>query len=168
MRHLDEPGVRPDGLQLDENRAFQEKHWTVERWAWGAFIALTLAAALGATGSGGVFSHRLAELEGGTIDHPRITRWAASDEMIVRFAGGSGEPSLALSPAFAQSFQVESVQPRPQRAEGTPEGQRLVFAAADGPFEVVVHLRAQYPGLARYRVRIDGGTPEEITTLILP
>lgn len=168
MRHLDEPPVRPDGLQLDEKRDYQETWWTAERWAWGAFIAVTLAAALGTTGAGGFLSHRLAEMEGGAIDHPRITRWAASDEMIVRFAAGSGERTLTLSSGFAQSFQIESLQPRPERAEGTPEGQRLVFATADGPFEVVVHLRAQYPGLARYRARIDDGAPRDITTLVLP
>jgi hypothetical protein len=168
MRRLEEPPVRPDGLQLDENRTFQERHWTAERWAWGGFIAVTLAAALGTTGGGGVLSHGLAEMEGGAIDRPRITRWAASDQMNVHFDAGSGERSLALSAGFAQSFQVESMQPRPVRAAGTPEGQRLTFAAADGPFEVVVHLRAQHPGLARWRARIDGGAPRDFTTLVLP
>jgi len=168
MRRLDEPTIRPDGLQINENRAHQEKLWTIERVAWGAFIAITLAAALGTTGSGGLFAHRLAQMESGAVDLPRITRWQASDDMTVHFAAAGGERSLTLSTGFGQSFQLEAIQPRPESAQGIPEGQRLIFAAADGPFQVVIHLRAQSPGLARYSVRIDGGAPQDFTTFVLP
>jgi len=168
MPHSGEPAVRPDGLQLDENRSYQETLWTVERWAWLVFIAITLAAALGATGAGGPLSHRLAVLEGGQVDHPRIARWAASEEMAVHFAAGSGPRTLMLSPAFAQSFQIEGIQPEPDRVEATAEGQVMHFDAADGPIQVVIHLRPQSPSLATYRVSLNGGTAQSLSTLILP
>lgn len=168
MQHLEEPAVRPDGLQLEENRSYQEKLWLVERFAWGVFIAITLAAALGVTGAGGIFSRHLAALEGGEIDHPRIARWAASDEMTLRLAEAVGERSLLLSAGFAQSFQIESIQPRPLRVEAVPDGQVMHFATTGGPAVIVIHLRAQFPGVARYRVSIDGGAAQDLSTLVLP
>lgn len=168
MPQLAQPPVRSDGLQLDENRPYQERLWAVERWAWGAFLVLTLAAALGATGAGGPFSRNLVAVEGGEIDLPRITRWQASDEMTVRFARGSGERTLLLSPQFSRSFQVEAVLPRPERVVAAPDGHTFHFAAGDGRAEAVLHLRSLFPGLVRYRVGIDGSTPTERSTLILP
>lgn len=168
MPQLAQPSVRPDGLQLDENRPYQERLWTVERWAWAAFLLLTLAAALGATGAGGPFSREVAAVEGGEIDLPRIARWQASDEMTVRFARGSGERTLLLSPQFSRSFQIESILPRPERVVADSDGHTFHFAAGDGQAEAVLHLRSQSPGLVRYRIGIDGSTPTERSTLILP
>ncbi|HEY9550390.1 MAG TPA: hypothetical protein VIR45_12895 [Kiloniellaceae bacterium] len=168
MRHLDQPSIRPDGLQVEDHRGYQEKLWTVERAAWIVFILITLAAALGATGAGGPLSRQVAVTEHGRIDYPRIARWQASDELTVEFAASSGLRSLRLSPEFARSFQVESVQPMPERVEATPDGQVMHFAAADGPAQVVMHLRPQSPGLARYRASLNGGAALEFWTLILP
>ena len=168
MPHAGEPPVRPDGLQLVDDRRYQERLWTVERWAWLVFIAITLAAALGATGAGGPFSRKLAAIEGGQIDHPRIARWQASDEMAVHFAERNGARTLLLSPAFAQSFQIEGIQPEPDRVEATAEGQVMHFDAADGPVQVVIHLRPQSPSLATYRVSLNGGAAQTLSTLILP
>lgn len=168
MRHLDQPAIRPDGLQLQDHRSYQEKLWTVERFAWIVFILITLAALLGATGAGGPISRQMAVTEPGRIDYPRIARWQASDELTVEFAATAGPRRLRLSPEFARSFQVEGVQPTPERVEATPEGQEMHFAAADGPAQVVMHLRPQSPGLARYRASLNGGEALELWTLILP
>lgn len=168
MPQVATPPVRPDGLQLDENRRYQERLWTVERWAWGVFLAVTLAAALGATGAGGPISRNLAVVTGGEIDVPRMTRWEASDKLTVRFAAGSGERTLLLTPQFARSFQVEAILPQPQRVVAASDGHTIHFAAGNGPAEAVLHLRPQSPGLVRYRVGIDGSMSTELSTLILP
>lgn len=168
MPQPDEPPVRPDGLQLEDRRRYQEKLWTVERCAWVAFIAITLGALAGITGAGGILSRHSATMDGGEIDHPRIARWQASDEMTVRFVEGAGARSLLLSSGFVESFQIETVQPRPTRVEAVADGQVMHFASADGPVQVVLHLRPQHPGLARYRASINGGTAADLSTLILP
>lgn len=168
MRHLDQPSIRPDGLQLEDHRRYQERLWTVERAAWIVFILITVAAALGATGAGGPISRQLAATEGDRMDYPRVARWQASDDLTVEFAARAGPRSLRLSPEFARSFQVESVQPTPERVEATPEGQVMHFAAADGAAQVVIHLRPQSPGLVRWHASLDGGAALELWTLILP
>src|SRR3546814_16903503 len=88
--------------------------------------------------------------------------------MTVRFAPGSGPRTLLLSSTFAQSFQIESIQPQPSRVEAVPEGQIMHFDAADGPTPVVLHLRPQHSGLARYRASLGGGVAADRSTLILP
>lgn len=47
------PPIRPDGLQLDEHRQFQERFWTIERAAWIVFGMIVIAALAGAFGAGG-------------------------------------------------------------------------------------------------------------------
>src|SRR3546814_5526202 len=101
MRRLEQPAVRPDGLQMEDHRSHQEKLWTVERCAWVLFIAITLGAAAGITGAGGVLSRQVAAIDGGKIDHPRIARSEAADEMTVRFAPGSG-PRTQIGRAHAE------------------------------------------------------------------
>lgn len=168
MPQLDAPPVRPDGLQLEENRRYQERLWAVERWAWAVFVAVTLAAALGATGAGGLLSRNTDVVAGGEIDVPRIARWQASDEITVRFAAGGRDRTLLLSPQFWRSFQVETLQPRPERMVTAVDGQTIHFAAGKGPAEVVLHVRPHSPGLVRYRIGIDGSAPVALSTLILP
>src|SRR3546814_9776211 len=56
----------------------------------------------------------------------------------------------------------------PERVEATPDGQVMHFAAADGPAQVVMHLRPQSPGLARYRASLNGSAALEFWTLLLP
>src|SRR3546814_16691941 len=115
--------------------------------------------AAGITGAGGVLSRQVAAIDGGKIDHPRIARSEAADEMTVRFAPGSGPRTLLLSSTFAQSFQIESIQPPPSRVEAVPEGQIMHFYAADGPTQGVLHLRPKNSGLARSRASL--GRSEE-------
>lgn len=162
------PPIRPDGLQLDENRRYQERLWAAERWAWGVFVAITLAAALGLTGAGGPLSRTLIAVAGGEVDAPRIARWQAANDLKVRFASDGSERRLLLSPQFLHSFQIESMQPQPQRVTTSSSGQTIHFAASSGPAEAVLHLRPQSPGLVRYRVAVDGSAPAELSTLILP
>ncbi|MBI1178975.1 MAG: hypothetical protein GC201_00350 [Alphaproteobacteria bacterium] len=165
----DVPPIRPDGLQLDEHRAYQERLWTVERWAWAGFVAITIAAALGATGSGGPLARSRDGLEGGTVEHPRVTRWQTADEMSVELAPGGGERTLFLGPAFPRAFAIEEVQPQPAAVEVGPDGEALHFrTSGGGPARIVLSLRARHPGLARYAARIDDGAARTLSTLILP
>jgi hypothetical protein len=166
---ITQPETRSDGLQLADHRSYQERLWAVERWAWGAFLAIVLAAVLGFTGAGGVLSHRLSDVEGGQVDHPRFARWQANDDIVVHFPKGPLARSLSLAPSFAEAFQVEDIHPRPLRVETGPEGETLHFRMTEGgPARVILHVRPLRPGLARFGVSIDGGAPQELSSLILP
>jgi hypothetical protein len=163
------PAVRQDGLQLEEHRSFQERFWTTERWAWIGFGTILVLALLGLTGSGGPFAQARTSLAGGSIDYPRFARWDAPAEIRVTFAPGGSERTLMFSSSFATSFEIEGIQPEPERAEANAEGQVMTFrAAADGPAEVSLHIRPRQPGVAAYRVGIDDGAPLAASTFVWP
>lgn len=163
------PSIRDDGLQLDEHRQFQERFWRVERFAWIVFAVLLVAALLGFTGSGGVFSRSTAHLEGGSIEHPRVARWKSADEMMVTFAAGAAQRRLHLSPAFSDALQVEAIQPEPQSSAAGGDGAVLTFAT--DPAEaarVIIHFRALKPGVPTFDARIDDGAATSVSLLVLP
>lgn len=167
--HITVPSIRPDGLQLEEKRDYQRRLWRVERWAWGVFIAIVLAAALGLTGSGGLLAHGTVELGSGTVDYPRIGRWQTGETLVIRFPRGPAERSLTLGPQFDESFKIGDVRPRPTKVEAGPDGEIMHFSLdRGGPAQVAIHVTALRTGIARYHAGIDGGAPQELVTFILP
>jgi hypothetical protein len=161
--------IRDDGLQLEEHRGFQERFWTIERWAWAVFGLILLGALAGLAGGGGFFAHATIASEAGEVDYPRVARWESPDEITVRFGSSGAEHRLILSPRFSEYFQIEDIQPMPDRSLVSPAGEVMVFPSEHGPpAKVVLHLRAQRPGLARYDVSLDGGNPVGVATLVLP
>jgi hypothetical protein len=161
--------IRDDGLQLEEQRGFQERFWTVERWAWMIFGLILLLALAGLGGGGGFLAHTKAEMEAGEVEYPRIARWESSDEVTVTFGQPGEEHRLTLSPQFSQFFQIEDIQPLPDRSLATPAGEVMVFQSDNrAPAKVVLHMRSQRPGIARYDISLDGGSPVSVTTVVLP
>jgi len=161
--------IRDDGLQLEEHRDFQERFWTFERWAWVGFGLILLAALAGLGGGGGVLAHTTITSEAGKVDYPRVARWESADEVTVTFGSPREEHRLTLSPQFSQYFQIEDIQPLPERSLTSPAGEAMVFRSENGPpSKVVLHLRPQRPGLASYEVSLDGGDPVGVTTVVLP
>lgn len=167
--HATVPIIRPDGLQLEEKRDYQRRLWRVERWAWGVFIAVILAAALGLTGSGGLFAHGAVALDGGTIDYPRIGRWQTGETLVIRFPKGPAERSITLGSQFDEAFKIDDVRPRPSKMEAGPDGETMHFSLdRGGPAQVAINITALRAGIARYHAGIDGGAPQELVTFILP
>jgi len=161
------PPVRPDGLQMEDHRRYQERLWTAERCAWVFFVLFALAALLGVTGAGGPLSRHQAVTAAGEIDLPRVARWQTPDHMVVRFAAGGGH-TLLLSPQFSHTFQVEAIRPEPERVVSGPNGHTVHLAGGDGPAEAFLYLRPQGPGRTQYSIALDGAPPVSLSTLTLP
>ena len=163
------PVIRDDGLQLEEHRGFQERFWSVQRGAWIAFGLFLLAALLGLTGAGGPLSRASVPLDGGTLDYPRIARWQSADEIVVRFAPGPAERSLALSPDFTSTLQIQTIHPEPQRSVAGPDGTRLTFATLAGnEAEVQIGVSPLQPGYSDFAIQIDDGASHSFGMIVLP
>lgn len=156
-------------LDLEDHRKFQFGFWRVQRIAWVGFLLILAAALAGLTGAGGPLSRASVDLGGGVVDHPRVSRWSAADEFRIRLAPGESERELLLSTAFADHFQIEDIQPAPVRSVAVADGDRLIFEAQpDRVAAVVLHVRAQKPGVADYAVGLNGDTPRVLRSVILP
>jgi len=164
-----QPPIRSDGLQLDEHRRFQERFWKIERIGWLVFAIVIVAALLGAFGAGGPVATKVVETREATIAHPRVGRWESADELTVRFKSGRETYSVELSPSFAETFQIEDIQPLPARTTIGVRGQMLTFESPgrDGG-SIKLHIRAQSVGMACYEMSVNGAPPTPLSTIILP
>lgn len=105
-------------FEVEEDRTFQERFWTAQRFAWSAMGLFIVAALAGATGSGGPLADAVAETPGGTIEYPRIARWQAAERMTVRVCDRRTiKPSSHVQFLTGNSGRVQAeVMPQPCRA----------------------------------------------------
>jgi hypothetical protein len=162
------PPIRDDGLQLNEHREFQRTFWFIQRCAWMVFAFILLLVLAGLSGAGGHLSTATVTMATGQIEYPRISRWQSEDEFTVTFGVGNDIHRLTLSPIFFEYFEVDGVQPQPQRTVASRDGTTLEFAAeAAAPAQVTLYLRGLRPGFPRYSVALDG-LATDVSTAILP
>lgn len=165
-----ETGAR--GLQVTEDRSWQEKFWTAQRVGWALMAMFILAAVAGLTGMGGPLASARAELGGGTIDYPRITRWQADDQLQVSISPASlADVELTLSRDFVQLFAIESIQPEPAEVQATAAGHRFTFETEPGERERVITftVRATRPVIAQpVAASLGNAQPQRLTITVLP
>lgn len=164
--------ARTQGLDLDDDRPFQERYWRWQRGAWAVFALIVIAALAGLTGSGGPLSRASASGPGGEVDYPRVARWDASDDIRITLpASGARTAHVEIDRAFSDVFEVEVIQPVPAASAATAMGLRYRFdlGAANGPRRIVMHVRPLRPAMATpLRVRIDEAPPLRLTPIVLP
>jgi len=135
-------------------------------------VVFTLAALAGLTGMGGPLASARAELGGGMIEYPQITRWQADDQLEVRLDPAlAGNAELTLSPQFVQLFAISSIQPEPKEVRATNAGHRFTFETDQGGGErvIVFNLRASKPVIGqRVEASLGNGRPARMTITVLP
>lgn len=160
------------GIELDEDRPFQERFWSFQRIAWVVMGLIVAAALAGLTGAGGLLSRAEATAPGATLDYPRVTRWQASDDMRLTLAPrGADQATIMIGASFFDIFEIEEIHPAPAESGATASGQRLVFdlGEASGEREIIFHIRATAPALtATYQVRVDDGPAMRLSPVVLP
>jgi hypothetical protein len=162
------------GLEIETDSAFQERLWTLQRVAWVLMALVVIAALIGLTGRGGSYAHATVEAEGDgvALDYPRIARWQAADQMVLRIPDPSGDRiDVTLSGKFAELFTVESVQPQPASSAAVADGHRLTFdlGSEAGPRSINFTLRALKPALPTgFEVAAGDGPPLRARTVVLP
>lgn len=164
--------TRKHGLQVEEDRPWQEKFWTAQRVGWLLMAVLVVAALLGATGKGGPLASASVKADGGVLNYPRITRWQSNEQLVARLpASASGEVGIELSRPFVELFSIESIEPEPSEVEATAAGHRFTFELGAGKGEklIVFNVRVAKPALQRsVGVRIGEGSPQQMRLTVLP
>lgn len=164
--------AKKDGLDLDEDRGWQDRLWKVQRVGWALMLLFLIAAILGATGSGGFLATASAETGGATIHYPRIARWQAAADMIVELPPSqSGKVEFELSDRLIEAFGVETVSPTPSAVVATGGGHRFTFDVGPGGGRktIVFHLRAMQATLPlRGEARLGEAPPARLDFIVLP
>jgi hypothetical protein len=156
-------------LELDEHRAFQEKYWTVQRWAWIGYGLIIVAALLGFSGEGGLFARVHIRAAGNEINYPRFARWQTEDAISIAFApADEADRRILLSPEFGQGIVIVGAEPRPSKSSATAAGEELIVHVRPGERAMAkMRIRPAAPGIVRGTVSIDGA-PAAVTLIILP
>lgn len=161
------PPIRDDGLQLAEDRAFQNRLWTIQRSSWIGFILLLLVALAGLTGGGGYFSNQTVEIGSATVVLPRISRREATDEMRL-IVSDAPSVDIQLSSDFGRYYTIKQIYPQPDRSEATDAGLRFRFAlSGKGTKEIGIDLIASRIGLSSFDISIGSAT-RTVRTVVLP
>ncbi len=158
--------IRPDGLQLDENRGFQQRFWTAQRVAWGVFLLVALTAATGISGRGGPLAQGQTLVGTANVTWPRVTRLGVPESLTVVLPARQDTHEITLSDELQRLYQIETITPRPvTESGGSPL--RLAFSPDASPQAVHLSLRPQKAGIATFAIGIDG-SQATLTIYVLP
>lgn len=159
--------VRPDGLQIDENRRFQEGFWIAQRCAWGGFLFVALITATGIGGRGGTLAQGHISIGGAEVTWPRFTRRGVPETLLIRLSGPETGPEVLVGGDMQRLFQIETITPRPAMESGGDPLRLAFFPDPAAPNALRLSLRSQKAGVATYTIGI-GGEETVLTTFVLP
>jgi hypothetical protein len=138
------PGVKKKvgDLQIDQDMAFQEKDWKVQRAAWVVFAILITAGLLGIFGEGPVSASTTTDNRGLEVSYERF--WRMGKELELRFhlqpeAAPEGKLSLFIEREYLQDFHIRNILPEPDSVTAVPGGYVFEFnVQGDAPDLLVV------------------------------
>lgn len=173
-------GARPSAprargeFQINEDRRFQEKTWLAQRVGWTIFVALLIAASLGAFGSG-LLGRTTAgtPADGFWVEYEPVARLTGPTEVTVHVDSrrvSGRQVHLVLGGDYPDAAEIQSLLPWPAGGGARPDGVVLTFDAHDGAGELkfVLHLKFNRIGAVDGRLGMPGGPTLTITHWIHP
>lgn len=160
-------------LQLDDDMAFHERDWRVERIAWAGMALIVAAAMLGLFSAGPLSAARTAHPSGAMeIEYSRFARLGAPTRMTLRLrleAGSVNGFALILDEPFIQAFRIGSIVPPPVRSLAVGGGMRLEFASSGEPQAAIkLHLEPIRFGAISPRVALPSGASLRLPIFVYP
>lgn len=159
--------TRPDGLQIDEHRRFQEGFWIAQRCVWGGFLLVALITATGVSGRGGTLAQGHARIGTAEVTWPRFTRRGAPETLTILLSGPATGPEVTVGGGLQALFEIDTITPRPAMESGGDPLRLAFFPDPATPNALRLSLRSQKAGVATYTIGI-GGDETTLTTYVLP
>ena len=165
------------GLQIDEEPAFQQRMWRLERIGWWGIAVILLGAAAGLFGHGPVsratleLTDRTTPAHPMTLDYERFGR--AHSESQFSFSRPAAPPqaetlSLWLSDDYLTDVEVLRITPDPVFQELESNGVRYNFRFEKGPQHIVFRFKATRGGGLSGAFRLNGGPPATFRQWLSP
>ena len=148
-----------DGLQINEDLAFQHRSWRIQRAGWIAMGLLLLTGLTGFWGQGpfswGTAGHQSEPLQ---VEYERLTHYmtTATLRLHVNTDTGRDRTAVRFTQRYADTIQIEQIMPRPEFEAVSAEGLTYVFRLEPGrPSTITFYMKMGRAGLLRGEVRID-------------
>lgn len=155
----------------DEAR-FQKREWRAQRIGWAVLAAIILAALSGLLGDGPA-AHQVISTPVAKIEMVRFGRRAAALEWkITPIKRTAGTLRISMDAAFAQQFEIKSIQPEATSARLS--GAQWIYdfdsigGAQPSSAAVVFHVEPRHMGLHRGRLQIGDADPVAVAQFIYP
>lgn len=162
------PKMTDEGLQINEDPAYQARFWRAQRVAWGAFTFLLILALLGLTGGAGWFSQRSVGDDVFSVSYPSVLRQQTAGSFVVTVVDPAQETILHFDTAFHDTFTITAMSPPATEGFATSWGVAYRFAlSGNGPVTVQINVAADQPAQSEYTIVADGHMAM-LSTLILP
>ncbi|EMD82372.1 hypothetical protein [Pacificimonas flava] len=159
-----------EAIEIESDRRFQERLWTLQRVCWLVMFGLVCAALLGATGAGGSLAAGKTSGMGASVEYPRIARWQRAERVEISLAPSAmSESQLLLGRGFLDSFSVSSMTPQPKATQARSDGVLLTFGKSPGaPGTVSIMVRPEKPSLPKEMHLTIDGARLSFTSIVLP
>lgn len=162
--------AKHDGLQIDEDLAFQRRSWRWQRAGWLGFVALIVAGLLGVFGAGPL-SRAESSGAGLRIEYDRFARTQAPTSLVIHIDGGAaraGAVRLVLGGDYIHAAQIQSTT---LPVLGITGGGIVLGADLMDSAErliVAVHLTFLRPGAMKAQIGLLGQRAADLTFLVYP
>ena len=152
---------RVGDLELEQDLAFQQWSWRVQRVGWSAMLAVVLAALAGLLGNGPLSSATAGPAGGPLrVEYQRLARHGAPTTLQFHLAPGAAPDGTArvwLDSAYLRGATVEGVFPEPESVRAGPDRMEYVFALARPGAPATITFQLQYESKWRQRGRAGLG-----------
>ena len=143
---------RVGDLEIEQDHDFQRRSWRLQRAGWIVLVLVLLAGMLGLFGSGPL-AHATVGAPGAPLrlEYDRFCRNEAPSTLTALLRPSTsrpGEAILHLDRGFTDHFQIERVQPTPDRTEAGPDHSVYAFRVTGPgePVRVTFRLRPEQIG----------------------
>ena len=131
-------------IEIEDDPGFQRKEWVAQRIGIGVLALFLLAAVLGFTGNGGLFSHGEVGDESGVlrVEYDRTVRRGATSTITIHLNSATpGSRSFWISTEYLSDVIVESVSPDPEAV--VAESHRYVYTVKVAAADIMVRVRVR-------------------------
>ena len=167
------PVQRIGDLDIDQDLAFQQKQWRVQRGAWLAGVLVLLLALSGLFGGGPLANASVSDTTNAlTVDHERIERRHSPSTLSLNVVPAGTQPTLQLwvNASFLNDVEITNIQPEPSGM--VPDGDRTIleFDLADPsqPADIRITFEHQKIGPASVEIGLVDGPRLDFRQFVLP
>jgi hypothetical protein len=160
-------------LEINEDPAFQQRDWRIQRIGWGILAAIIAAALAGLLGPGPLSTTQAHSGQSLEVEYERFLRHGAQSELRVQVASAArsaGQVRVAISREYLSGLDLQQVTPSPSRVQSAGQSVVYVFerAAGPGPLHARFVFQPHKLGTRSGGIAIDDGSRVSIRQFTYP